>query len=588
MICVLSGTDCHCVAGKTCLLRPMRPAVFSLLVVLLLAKSVQADWWDGFTDKVSGGLNDAAGWFKETASPAIRDKFNEYKEKLQDPDTHKNIREWLSEKYDAAAEFTKEEIVPELKKVYEAATAEETTTSVPRMNKENGKGTEKLHIYYQCLIDDNLSLYSFAKREKPTHAALKVAMKSGRRGIDNANKLPTVAPRRQCLVRVLKMNRIHDYLQLEKEFINRQNQKRPLAVQKRNEQKIVQSLRGTPTTLARIHELFDDEKHAVVVVEGSKREWYVPILSIVDKDLLRLNALVMVKAGGMFKTVPTAIVGVLDDKVDSSAMGHKVEKAPKETFDDIGGCESQIQEMKESVELPLTHPEYYEEMGITAPKGVILYGEPGTGKTLLAKAVANSTSATFIRATGADLVQKNSGEGARLVRQLFQMAKEQAPSIVFIDEIDAVGTKRFDTSSRGEQEVQRTLLELLNQLDGFESRGDVKVIMATNRIDSLDPALIRPGRIDRKIELSRPDEKTRQKIFGIHTSGMTLQKDVSYEGVMGKEKSISGAEMKAVCTEAGMLALRSQRKCVSADDFQKAIKTVMLTKKTGAPESFYT
>uniref|UniRef100_A0A8R1IER3 AAA domain-containing protein n=1 Tax=Caenorhabditis japonica TaxID=281687 RepID=A0A8R1IER3_CAEJA len=210
-----------------------------------------------------------------------------------------------------------------------------------------------------------------------------------------------------------------------------------------------------------------------------------------------------------------------------------------------------------------------------------------TGKTLLAKAVANSTSATFIRATGADLVQKNSGEGARLVRQLFQMAKEQAPSIVFIDEIDAVGTKRFDTSSRGEQEVQRTLLELLNQLDGFESRGDVKVIMATNRIDSLDPALIRPGRIDRKIELARPDEKTRQKIFGIHTSGMTLAKAATYDTVMAKEKSISGAEIKAVCTEAGMLALRAQRKCVSKDDFEKAIKTVMLTKKVGAPESFY-
>ncbi|PIC44769.1 hypothetical protein B9Z55_005023 [Caenorhabditis nigoni] len=427
------------------------------------------------------------------------------------------------------------------------------------------------------------------KREKPTHAAMKVAMKSGRRGIENANKLPTVAPRRQCLVRLLKMNRIHDYLQLEKEYISRQNSRtgRPLAQQKRREQQLVQSLRGTPTTLARIHELFDDEKHAVVVVEGSKREWYVPILSIVDKDLLRLNALVMVKAGGMFKTVPTAIVGVLDDKIDSNASGHKVEKCPKESFDDIGGCESQIQELKESVELPLTHPEYYEEMGITAPKGVILYGEPGTGKTLLAKAVANSTSATFIRATGSDLVQKNSGEGARLVRQIFQMAKDQAPSIVFIDEIDAVGTKRFDTSSRGEQEVQRTLLELLNQLDGFESRGDVKVIMATNRIDSLDPALIRPGRIDRKIELPRPDEKTRQKIFGIHTSGMTLQKAVTYDSVLGKEKSISGAEIKAVCTEAGMMALRSQRKCVGADDFEKALKSVMLSKKAGAPESFF-
>ncbi|KIH49506.1 ATPase, AAA family, partial [Ancylostoma duodenale] len=202
----------------------------------------------------------------------------------------------------------------------------------------------------------------------------------------------------------------------------------------------------------------------------------------------------MVKASGMFKNVPTAIVGVLPDTTDSSALGHKLDKPPKETFEvdgsyaesdfstkvektniqDIGGLESPIQEMKESVELPLTHPEYYEEMGITAPKGVILYGEPGTGKTLLAKAVANSTAATFIRATGADLVQKNSGDGAKLVRELFKMAKDNAPSIVFLDEIDAVGTKRYDTSSRGEQEVQRTLLELLNQLDGFESRGDVK------------------------------------------------------------------------------------------------------------------
>lgn len=313
----------------------------------------------------------------------------------------------------------------------------------------------------------------------------------------------------------------------------------------------------------------------------------MPILSIVDKDLLRLNALVMVKASGMYKTTPTAVVGVLDDSVDSNASGYKVEKAPKETFDDIGGCESQIQELKESVELPLTHPEYYQDMGITAPKGVILYGEPGTGKTLLAKAVANSTAATFIRATGSDLVRKNSGDGAKLVRELFKLAKENAPSIVFLDEIDAVGTKRFDSTSRGEQEVQRTLLELLNQLDGFESRGDVKIIMATNRIDSLDPALIRPGRIDRKIEFPKPDEKTKQKIFAIHTSTMNIARNVTFEEILSKEKSISGAEIKAICSEAGMLALRGQRKMVCRDDFEKAIKTVLLKQKGGAPEEFY-
>lgn len=427
------------------------------------------------------------------------------------------------------------------------------------------------------------------KREMPQHAAPKVARKVAKsgRGLDAFNKLPTVTPRRQCLLRLLKQSRVHDYLLMEQEFIQRQNAFKPMDTQRRNERRLVQSLRGTPTALGRIHELFNDEQHAVVVVEGSKREWYVPILSIVDKELIRLNALVLVKAGGAFKNVPLAVVGVVQDNVDTKALCYKLEKAPKESFDDIGGLESQIQEIKESVELPLTHPEYYEEMGITAPKGVILYGEPGTGKTLLARAVAHSTSATFLRSTGSDLVQKSSGEGARLVRDLFKMAKECAPCIVFIDEVDAVGTKRFDTSSKGEQEVQRTMLELLNQLDGFESRGDVKVIMATNRIDSLDPALIRPGRIDRKIELPKPDEKTKLKIFQIHSAGMTLSNDIKFEKIMAKERNISGADIKAICTEAGMLALRAQRKMVSVADFEKAVKNVLMKQKTGVPEEIY-
>ncbi|TKR77723.1 hypothetical protein L596_018641 [Steinernema carpocapsae] len=427
-----------------------------------------------------------------------------------------------------------------------------------------------------------------AKRQMPQHAAQKFARKPAKgKGIEATNKLPNIVPRKQCLLRFLKQSRVHDYLLLEIEYIQRMNARKPTDTQRRNERKVVQALRGTPTTLARVHELFNDEQHAVVVVEGSKREWYVPILSIVDKDLIRINALVMVKAGGMFKNVPVAVVGVLQDTVDSKALHHKLEKAPKETFASIGGLDSQIQEIKEAVELPLTHPEYYEEMGIAAPKGVILYGEPGTGKTLLAKAVANSTSATFIRATGSDLVQKSSGEGARLVRELFRMAKDCAPSIIFLDEIDAVGTKRFDTSCKGEQEVQRTLLELLNQLDGFESRGDVKVIMATNRIESLDPALIRPGRIDRKIELPKPDEKTKLKIFQIHTSGMHLAKDVKLESILAKERELSGADVRAICTEAGMLALRGHRRMVCAQDFEKAVKNVVMKPKHGAPEEIY-
>ncbi|KAI6196578.1 putative 26S proteasome regulatory chain 4 [Aphelenchoides besseyi] len=427
------------------------------------------------------------------------------------------------------------------------------------------------------------------RRQMPQHAPQKIARKpnKGGRGQEALQKLPQVTPKRQCLLRLLKQNRVHDYLLMEQQFVQHQNACKPLDGKRRAERKLIQTLRGTPTTLARIHELFNDEQHAVVVVEGSKREWYVPILSIVDKELIRVNALVLVKAGGMFKNVPLAVVGVLQDNVDTKALCYKLEKAPKETFEDIGGLEQQIQEMKESVELPLTHPEYYEEMGITAPKGVILYGEPGTGKTLLAKAVANSTSATFLRATGSDLVQKNSGEGARLVRELFKMAKDSAPCIVFLDEIDAVGTKRYDTSCRGEQEVQRTMLELLNQLDGFESRGDVKVIMATNRIDSLDPALIRPGRIDRKIELPKPDEKTKLRIFQIHSAGMTLEKDVKFERIIAKEHEISGADIRAICTEAGMLALRSQRKVVTTTDLEKAVKNVLLKRQENKEEAMY-
>jgi 26S proteasome subunit P45 family len=216
-----------------------------------------------------------------------------------------------------------------------------------------------------------------------------------------------------------------------------------------------------------------------------------------------------------------AVVGVLTDDTDPSVSVMKLDKAPTESYADIGGLENQIQEVREAVELPLLHPELYEEMGIKPPKGVILYGAPGTGKTLLAKAVANSTSATFLRIVGSELIQKYLGDGPRLVRQLFQVAAEHAPSIVFIDEIDAIGTKRYESTSGGEREIQRTMLELLNQLDGFDDRGDVKVIMATNKIETLDPALIRPGRIDRKILFENPDRESTYLFF----ARLTLRRD---------------------------------------------------------------
>jgi 26S proteasome regulatory subunit T2 len=265
----------------------------------------------------------------------------------------------------------------------------------------------------------------------------------------------------------------------------------------------------------------------------------------------------------------------------------KVDKAPLESYSDIGGLEKQIQEIKEAVDLPLTHPELYEDIGIRPPKGVILYGQPGTGKTLLAKAVANQTSATFLRIVGSELIQKYLGDGPKLVREVFKAADEMAPSIVFIDEIDAVGTKRYDSSSGGEREIQRTMLELLTQLDGFDNRGDVKVIMATNRIESLDPALLRPGRVDRKIEFPYPDENTRRHIFGIHMGKMATGDDVDLEEFVTSKDDISGADIKAICTEAGLLALRERRMKVTQDDFRKAKERALYKKKGVVPDGLY-
>jgi len=328
-----------------------------------------------------------------------------------------------------------------------------------------------------------------------------------------------------------------------------------------------------------LEEIIDDN-HAIVSSSVGP-EYYVTIMSFVDKDQLEPGCSVL-----MHNKV-LSVVGLLQDEVDPLVSVMKVEKAPLESYADIGGLEEQIQEIKEAVELPLTHPELYEEVGIRPPKGVILYGAPGTGKTLIAKAVANSTSATFLRVVGSELIQKYLGDGPKLVRELFRVAEDLAPSIVFIDEIDAIGTKRYESQSGGEREIQRTMLELLNQLDGFDSRGDVKVIMATNRIETLDPALIRPGRIDRKIEFPLPDIKTKRKIFQIHTGRMTLAEDVNLEEFVMAKDDLSGADIKAACSEAGLLALRERRMKVTQADFKKAKERVLYRKNEGVPEGLY-
>ncbi|KAL6568085.1 26S proteasome regulatory subunit 8 A [Orobanche hederae] len=272
---------------------------------------------------------------------------------------------------------------------------------------------------------------------------------------------------------------------------------------------------------------------------------------------------------------------ILPSKVDPLVNLMKVEKVPDSTYDMIGGLDQQIKEIKEVIELPIKHPELFESLGIAQPKGVLLYGPPGTGKTLLARAVAHHTDCTFIRVSGSELVQKYIGEGSRMVRELFVMAREHAPSIIFMDEIDSIGSARMESGSgNGDSEVQRTMLELLNQLDGFEASNKIKVLMATNRIDILDQALLRPGRIDRKIEFPNPNEESRFDILKIHSRKMNLMRGIDLKKISEKMNGASGAELKssrdyAVCTEAGMFALRERRVHVNQEDFEMAVAKVM-------------
>jgi len=265
----------------------------------------------------------------------------------------------------------------------------------------------------------------------------------------------------------------------------------------------------------------------------------------------------------------------LPPKIDPTVTMMTLEEKPDVTYNELGGVKEQIERLREVVEMPLLHPENFVNLGIDPPKGVLLYGPPGTGKTLAARAVANRTDAAFIRVIGSELVQRYVGEGARMVREIFQMAKTKKACIVFIDEIDAIGGARFDDGTGGDSEVQRTMLEIVNQLDGFESRGNVKVLMATNRPDTLDPALLRPGRLDRKIEFGLPDLEGRTQIFKINSKIMNMEKGIRFELLARLCPNSTGADIRSVCTEAGMFSIRQRRKSISEKDLLDAIEKVI-------------
>ncbi len=280
-----------------------------------------------------------------------------------------------------------------------------------------------------------------------------------------------------------------------------------------------------------------------------------------------------------------AVIDVLPDIKDSRAKAMELVEKPKETFDMVGGLEEEIQQLREAVILPLTHPEKFERLGIPSPSGVLLCGPPGTGKTLLAKAVASESKSAFIGLVGSELVHKYIGEGAKLVRDVFDLAKEKEHAIIFIDEIDAIGTIRTDDTSGGDREVQRTLIQLLAEIDGFKDRKNIKIIAATNRIDVMDPALLRPGRFDRIVEVPLPDVNARKKIVDIHVKGMHLHKDVNMDKVVEKTQGLTGADLKAICMEAGMHALREDANKIQHKHFEKALAKVMQSRMPQEAES---
>lgn len=275
-----------------------------------------------------------------------------------------------------------------------------------------------------------------------------------------------------------------------------------------------------------------------------------------------------------------SLMDVLPAPLDPVVTGAEILEKPTTTYDDIGGLKNQMVELREAVEDPLLRPELYKKVGIEPPKGVLLVGPPGTGKTLMAKAVANATEATFIRLVGSELVQKYIGEGARMVRELFQMAREKTPCIVFIDELDSVGARRLDVATSGDREVQRTLMQLLSELDGFTPMSDIKIIGATNRPDILDDALLRPGRFDRIIEVGLPDAEGRAHIFKIHLAKMSVDPSVSASKLADDTEGFSGAEIKNVCTEAGMLAIRDDMDVIMPKHFEAA-RTKVLGNRQG-------
>jgi proteasome regulatory subunit len=378
---------------------------------------------------------------------------------------------------------------------------------------------------------------------------------------------------RQLEERNLALREQKDRVEGEKRVI--ENQKLKFEREARKLRSELERLRVGPMIVGTVIEVLDESR---VIVKSSTGPRFVVNLSQFIEEEIKPGVQVGLNQQSF------AVMCVLPSPRDPAVFGMEIEEAPNVEFSQIGGLDNQIAEIREIVELPLKRPDLFQAVGIEPPKGVLLHGPPGTGKTILAKAVANSTEATFLRVVGSEFVQKYIGEGARLVRELFEMAKMESPTIIFIDELDAIGARRLDGATSGDREVQRTLMQLLAEMDGFDPRGEVKLIAATNRLDMLDPALLRPGRFDRVIEIPMPTREARESILKIHTSGMNLDQNVDLKVIANITEGSSGADLKALATEAGMFAIREERTTVYQNDFENAAVKVIPKDKISEPE----
>ena len=318
-----------------------------------------------------------------------------------------------------------------------------------------------------------------------------------------------------------QLERELEFLTIQEEYIinDQKKLKRELVKAKQELNRVC----ATPLKLGSFIEMLDDYTALVTSSSGLSQQMLVRVLSTLDREKLKPNTTV-----ALHKST-NAVVKVMPNETDAQIQMMQVTQKPDVSYQDVGGLDQQKQEVREAVELPLTYPELYQQIGIDPPRGVLMYGPPGTGKTMLAKAVAHHTTASFIRVNGSEFVQKYIGEGPRMVRDVFRLARDNAPSIVFIDEVDSIATKRYDSQTGADREVQRVLIELLAQMDGFDQSTNVKVIMATNRHDTLDPALLRPGRLDRKVEFPHPDRRQKRSIFQTVTAKMNLSDEVDLE-----------------------------------------------------------